>query len=846
MNRNYIVTIYTDCNFLSLSILENLLSKNCYVNIVSNDVKSWIAKTNHLANKNRFSILSEKTSKDISSTYAIFVLGFLEGNPYTELKEIWQDFSPKISKSLIVMPSEKFSITQNDELKFNDNFGVVYVNDLLGPRLDIRSDLFAPRLIGQIYSKRTANVPVGELLYPIFVNDAAKIISRWLFSFGPYGKESLLTGQQVSIATFLEECRRLVGEIKISYDAKGETRPSPKRIETKLVSSNLRFCLVETYKWLAQAPQVKPLRIPRKKRVYPKFVRPLVSTALVVLALPLLLLMLTACSLFFSYREFLAGNDTLAENGLLAAKTLSVISKPESRALGYIPVIGLLYRETYFLGAVGERISNIAISGIPFTRTSSDLMNKVLGNVPYDPGADSQNLKGDLDLLYMQISLLQADTTDALRNGSFSANYLNQKIDLEKLKNLTAQSKTLAENLPSLIGKDTNKTYLVLFENNMELRPTGGFIGSFGLLTFDSGRITDLTVNDVYSADGQLNGHVEPPAPIKKYLNEANWFLRDSNWDPDFPTSAKRAEWFLDKEVGRQVDGVVSVDLSPIRDVLRYTGPIFLPDFNLDITSDNLYEKTQEEVQSNFFPGTHKKASFLTALSRSLLTEISKLGTQGKLGMLKSFYAELNARSVQIFLHDDTSQSAIENMSWDGGVNVPDCGTNCYSDLVGEVEANVGDNKANYFIERSQNLEVSNTNGMSVKRLTVTLKNNANPALGAAGIYKPYVRLIYSAESEIPYVRLITGTTAQPLPPETVDLEGRRESGVMIQVLEGETKKLEFTWATDLTAKVGLDKYGIYVRKQAGVGPDPFTLTLGGKKVYNGILASDYFSRFNW
>jgi hypothetical protein len=91
---------------------------------------------------------------------------------------------------------------------------------------------------------------------------------------------------------------------------------------------------------------------------------------------------------------------------------------------------------------------------------------------------------------------------------------------------MTLEGRVLAGNLPSILGKDGIKTYLILFQNNMELRPTGGFIGSYGLATFDSGRLTDLTINDVYSADGQLNGHVEPPAPIKDYLGEANWWLQ--------------------------------------------------------------------------------------------------------------------------------------------------------------------------------------------------------------------------------------------------------------------------------------------------------------------------------
>jgi hypothetical protein len=81
----------------------------------------------------------------------------------------------------------------------------------------------------------------------------------------------------------------------------------------------------------------------------------------------------------------------------------------------------------------------------------------------------------------------------------------------------------------------------------------------------------------------------------------------------------------LNKEVGKTVDGVAAIDLSPIKDILSETGPVYLPDFDLTITRGNLYEKVEAEVQDNTFPGTHQKASFLTALSRSLLGRPDKI-----------------------------------------------------------------------------------------------------------------------------------------------------------------------------------------------------------------------------
>ena len=109
------------------------------------------------------------------------------------------------------------------------------------------------------------------------------------------------------------------------------------------------------------------------------------------------------------------------------------------------------------------------------------------------------------------------------------------------LDNTTNQINALSYLLPPFkeIFFNGHKIYLLLLQNNMELRPTGGFIGSVGLLDLQDGKMNNLDILDVYTIDGQLKGHVDPPDPIRKYFNQPNWFLRDSNFDPDFANSMK-------------------------------------------------------------------------------------------------------------------------------------------------------------------------------------------------------------------------------------------------------------------------------------------------------------------
>ncbi|MCX6703937.1 MAG: DUF4012 domain-containing protein, partial [Candidatus Woesebacteria bacterium] len=566
---------------------------------------------------------------------------------------------------------------------------------------------------------------------------------------------------------------------------------------------------------------------------------------------------------FVAYKSFVSGRDSAAQNSFYLARTFAVISEKGSDILSFIPGVGLIYKETKFAATFAKQSDAVGIDVVPIIRNSTELFENVLGSQVYDSINQSAKIETEMALLYNDVLFTKTITKSASEKNVVLAKKILTKIDFERFIKLISEGRILAGNLPELLGQDKSKTYLLLFENNMELRPTGGFIGSFGLLTFDGGRLSDLTVNDVYSADGQLNGHVEPPLPIKNYLGEANWWLRDSNWDPDFPTSAKRAEWFLDKEISKQVDGVIAVDLFPIKEILKYTGPVFLSDYGLDITSENLYEKTQAEVESNFFPGTHKKASFLTALSRNLLTEVVKLKTSQKLNILKTLYNSLDGRHLQIYLHDNVPQEAFSALGWDGAIVIPTCGTSCYSDLVGTVEANVGMNKANYFIQRSINLDISMGVSKIDHKLTVTLKNPANPALGPSGRYKTYMRVLMPIDASLNSVISYNGDSQERLPPELTEVKGHKEVGVLVELLAGDTKKIEFSWISGFGGSPPFMNYGLYIRKQAGTEGDPININIeeGGTKLnpdprfaltevgayrYNTTLARDLFLRFSW
>lgn len=863
-SQKFLVCLYSEPNFLAVNVLENLLANNCFINIITDDTRGWIEKTSKIVARNKFSIVHrDEFQKGINYSYIIFCSGFLSKDKTgTDIEKFLKTVEFQNKKTFFILPKEIYGTLKTNSFGIPDNAGIIYLGDLLGPRIDLESDLKLPVYLSEIIRSRSLSVPVGEILYPIFVSDAAKQIVKWLFAFGPFGKETFLLGPDTSSSIFWQANTKLVGEIKFTSITGKSVESFPKNVEFFRIGKDPTYSLTETYKWISLKPIKYTKPKPKLKLIKPSFgkIKTLALPILIIFLLPIFTLLVGGGLTYVSYLQFRSGRDDLALNMLYAGKFVSSAGYFESRALKYIPLIGYVYKETEYASYALMSVSDMGIEGIPLMRTGGNLLSSVLGDSPYSLSNFLSGSDEKLQRIYGSLSNLEERTIKTKDRGSILAEYILSRINFEDYKQLVSQAMVIIDGMPNVLGKDKSKTYLVLFENNMELRPTGGFIGSYGLLTFDDGRLSDFAISDVYSADGQLNGHVEPPAPISQYLGEANWWLRDSNWDPDFPTSAKRAEWFLDKEMDKQVDGVISIDLSPIKNFLQVSGPIYLSDYDLDITANNLYERVQSEVQEDFFAGTHKKASFLTALSRSILDKTGGLSYSQTASVLRLAYENLEQRHVQVFLHDADFQGAMGVLGWDGSVFTPICDGGCYSDLVGIVEANVGVNKSNYFVTRSVDIDVKINQGKIDRTLTLTLKNSASTSLGPSGRYKSYVRLLIPEDSTDVKIIKSFGQNSEILMPEITNSKGRKEIGTIIEILGGETKQLIFYWSGRFDKPIS--QYGLYFRKQAGIDGHPisitidspieilgtnptFTLTNQGDYVYNTTLVRDLFVRLS-
>jgi hypothetical protein len=505
-----------------------------------------------------------------------------------------------------------------------------------------------------------------------------------------------------------------------------------------------------------------------KRRRGPLLVASLVALVAFVL-FPVLLL--TGEVTFGGYRlnsakkSLQAGQFDAAEKQFKqAAMYLGAAESTSSFSSGLLTVIGLRSFQSQMRQGL-LTLSRIADAGAYLSTATRDARSLIRGVAGQEKGVAFGQLissvKGTMALADGKLAEAQAEMKTASLQTLFSRPFFSLFAD--KFKSLSNQVDVIRDDTqiaqrilsiaPEFIGLYGERQYLVLFQNNMELRPTGGFIGSFGLLDLREGELKDFKIEDVYTADGALKGHIDPPEAIRVHLGQEHWYLRDSNWDPDFSKSAARAAWFLNKELDTDVDGVIAIDLNFVQYLLQSVGPLNLADYNQKVTGDNLFSLAHAEAETDFFPGSTQKKDFLSAVGRGLMDVLLAKPQNFSSGLMSKLRSALEEKHALVYLASPIAQKVVSELGWGGEVfgNAGCDEASCWQDRQLLVDANLGVNKVNYFVTREQTDTIEIGEGGGVKHeLTVKYRNEADasdPKLG--GGYKNYLRLYVPKDAEV-------------------------------------------------------------------------------------------------
>ncbi len=304
------------------------------------------------------------------------------------------------------------------------------------------------------------------------------------------------------------------------------------------------------------------------------------------------------------------------------------------------------------------------------------------------------------------------------------------------------EARPLIKVLPSLLGESKEKKYLVIFQNDSELRPTGGFITAYAVFRVDKGIIHIDRSDDIYTLDKSLRKTRPAPAPIVKYLPEVKTFnLRDSNLSPDYIESMNTFASMYESASGSvNIDGIIALDTN----VLVHTIKI-LDD---EIVAGGIKFTTQKEKECDC-PQVIWQLEHLISKPKSLdlrVTSLESVQAQRKdiLGILlyaimqkalksspKLYWGPLmqeminqtGQKHILVYVYDKNAQAGVEALNAAGKIKSFD------GDYLHINQANLGGAKSNLFVRESvtQNIEVQ-SDGSLVKTITLNYKNPFPPS----------------------------------------------------------------------------------------------------------------------
>ncbi|KKU03264.1 MAG: hypothetical protein UX99_C0006G0011 [Candidatus Amesbacteria bacterium GW2011_GWB1_47_26] len=372
----------------------------------------------------------------------------------------------------------------------------------------------------------------------------------------------------------------------------------------------------------------------------------------------------------------------------------------------------------------------------------------------------------------LAVARSEADKIKPSRYPKYSSQLTSGIALIDQAASLVNDAKPLLESAPYILGKDNPRKYLVLFQNDAELRPTGGFMTAYAVIEVSKGKINIVQSNDIYTLDDKFPKKLPAPEPIKKYLpNVPYWYLRDQNLSPDFKVSMDTfyPNYLLTKSPA--VDGIIAVDTQLLVDLLKVTGPIGVSGFGnysaeidkrcncpqvfyelekfADIEGPVVWDSVSGKIV--FQPRNYgDRKSFIGPMMHSVMTNVFAQPKKKMSELFNTALDAINGKHVQFYFINPDIQRAVESFNLAGRVRE-------YSeDYLMVVDTNFAGAKTNAWVTYAadQKIDVAG-DGTVTKILTLTYKNpqqyfvEKGTNLKLNGVFRDWLRVYVPQGSQL-------------------------------------------------------------------------------------------------
>lgn len=417
--------------------------------------------------------------------------------------------------------------------------------------------------------------------------------------------------------------------------------------------------------------------------------------------------------------------------------------------LKFIPIVNFYYNDADHMLNAGSRGLDTAKIVVDSIKPYADVLG-LKGKGSFSGGSAEDRIKTavltvskitpQIDKIAESMKLVDEEVSQ-INPGHYPTFIFGKKINqqLNSIRNLTKETTTLVTDakplvkvLPSLLGETEEKKYLVIFQNDKELRATGGFITAYAIFRVDKGVIKLNKSEDIYALDDSIPNKSKAPAPILRYLPKVYTLnLRDSNLSPDFVKSMETfREMYERSSKEEKIDGIIALDTSVLVSTVHILDDtVTAGGITFNTKNDPRCDCPQViyELEDNI----SRPVNFIKADRKGLLGQLlsaimtKALSSSPKLywgPLFQSFLGQADQKHVLFYLYNEDAQKGLESLNAAGRIK------DFEGDYLHINEVSFSGAKVNIFLEQEVENSYEIKDGVITKTVTMKYKNPHPPS----------------------------------------------------------------------------------------------------------------------
>jgi hypothetical protein len=548
-------------------------------------------------------------------------------------------------------------------------------------------------------------------------------------------------------------------------------------------------------------------------------------------------------------------------------------------ALKSFPFIGRYIQDGSHAIAAGQAGLDAADKAIAALEPNADLLGLKGGSKFVQGSADERiqvavktmkaltpNINGmaiDIDRMRKELDSIDPNRyPEKVGKTLIRSQMVSGKEVIDNAANLFVNAQPFLINLPGILGDPEFRRYVILFQNDKELRPTGGFITAYAVFEVNKGKINLVKADDIYTLDNtKSKTFPAPPEILKFHKDVAVLNIRDVNLSPDYKISMTKFEELYKTTSGQEkIDGIMAMDTHVLVEALKILGSISVYGREFSAETDKrcdcpkaVYELEDYSTRPVNYVRTARKDIIGVLMQQIMVRALGYSPSQYWGRLFQMMLSEINQKHILAYFKKPEEQIAVENFNMAGRIMTANETTPLLKYKEGQGwdylhinDANMAGQKANMFVSEKVTKDTKiNSDGTITTKLTIDYKNpypGSDCGLESGGLclnapLRNWIRIFVPKGSKlIDSKGSQSPKENQPKQMDTYEsLDKTVFEGFLIVNPNG-LAKLELSYSSPVKVS---GKYNLLIQKQPGTNDNDYTLKLNGKEVKKQPLLTD-------